>query len=95
MNIFNIKNYLSTILYFYDFIQKKSSVLHDVLISVKLNFEMQNGNPFTENNAIAILDQVPIAAAPTTCGTEYQHHPDFFKLPASSPYDNFLKAAGG
>ncbi|KAM7512344.1 hypothetical protein LguiB_011219 [Lonicera macranthoides] len=54
-----------------------------------------NGNPFTENNAIAILDQVPIAAAPTSCGTEYQHHPDFFKLPASSPYDNFLKAAGG
>ncbi|EXB52897.1 hypothetical protein L484_004961 [Morus notabilis] len=28
------------------------------------------------------------------CATEYQHHPQFFKLPASSPYDNFLKAAG-
>ncbi|KAI3445035.1 hypothetical protein Pfo_001700 [Paulownia fortunei] len=29
------------------------------------------------------------------CAAEFQHHPDFFRLPASSPYDNFLKAAGG
>ncbi|KAJ6968139.1 hypothetical protein NC653_036168 [Populus alba x Populus x berolinensis] len=27
------------------------------------------------------------------CGAEYQHHPNFFRLPASSPFDNFLKAA--
>ncbi|XAR68529.1 hypothetical protein NMG60_11003677 [Bertholletia excelsa] len=28
-----------------------------------------------------------------TCATEYWHHPQSFRLPASSPYDNFLKAA--
>ncbi|KAL8036932.1 hypothetical protein ABFX02_11G008200 [Erythranthe guttata] len=31
---------------------------------------------------------------PAQCGAEYQHHPLSFRLPASSPYDNFLKAAG-
>ncbi|KAM7262533.1 hypothetical protein ACFE04_000216 [Oxalis oulophora] len=31
---------------------------------------------------------------PMLCATEYQNHPPFFQLPASSPYDNFLKAAG-
>ncbi|XP_073288526.1 protein SEMI-ROLLED LEAF 2-like isoform X2 [Primulina huaijiensis] len=29
------------------------------------------------------------------CSAEFQHHLDFLPLPASSPYDNFLKAAGG
>ncbi|CAI9779478.1 unnamed protein product [Fraxinus pennsylvanica] len=28
------------------------------------------------------------------CAAEYKHHPQPFMLPASSPYDNFLKAAG-
>lgn len=28
------------------------------------------------------------------CSAEFQHHLDFLPLPASSPYDNFLKAAG-
>ncbi|OMO71295.1 Armadillo-type [Corchorus capsularis] len=31
---------------------------------------------------------------PMQCATEYQNHPQSFRLPASSPYDNFLKAAG-
>ncbi|KAF7804081.1 protein EFR3-like protein B [Senna tora] len=33
---------------------------------------------------------------PVPCATEYeyQNHPHSFQLPASSPYDNFLKAAG-
>lgn len=30
-----------------------------------------------------------------SCAAEFKHDPDFFHLPASSPYDNFLKAAGG
>ncbi|XVE75621.1 hypothetical protein DITRI_Ditri12bG0107900 [Diplodiscus trichospermus] len=36
----------------------------------------------------------PIGSLPMLCATEYQHHPQSFSLPASSPYDNFLKAAG-
>ncbi|XP_070031732.1 protein SEMI-ROLLED LEAF 2-like isoform X1 [Nicotiana tabacum] len=35
-----------------------------------------------------------INVTPTPCATESQCHPNFFALPASSPYDNFLKAAG-
>ncbi|KAK4411064.1 protein SEMI-ROLLED LEAF 2 [Sesamum angolense] len=35
-----------------------------------------------------------IIGVPMRCGAEFQHQPDFFFLPASTPYDNFLKAAG-
>ncbi|XVF56139.1 hypothetical protein PTKIN_Ptkin06aG0092900 [Pterospermum kingtungense] len=36
----------------------------------------------------------PVGTIPMLCATEYQKHPQSFCLPASSPYDNFLKAAG-
>ncbi|KAL0425630.1 UNVERIFIED_CONTAM: hypothetical protein Sradi_1097800 [Sesamum radiatum] len=36
-----------------------------------------------------------IIGVPMRCGAKFQHQPDFFCLPASTPYDNFLKAAGG
>ncbi|KAK6162993.1 hypothetical protein DH2020_002834 [Rehmannia glutinosa] len=36
-----------------------------------------------------------VTGVPMGCAAEFQHHTDFFRLPASSPYDNFLKAAGG
>ncbi|PON91725.1 Armadillo-type fold containing protein [Trema orientale] len=51
-------------------------------------------NPFVEGNLFASACKSSIGAAPMLCATEYQHHPNFFRLPASSPYDNFLKAAG-
>ncbi|RVW16563.1 hypothetical protein CK203_069336 [Vitis vinifera] len=51
-------------------------------------------NPFSDQNFAANLHKPPIDPAPIHCATEYLHHPHFFKLPASSPYDNFLKAAG-
>ncbi|KAL2461240.1 Uncharacterized protein Adt_44660 [Abeliophyllum distichum] len=35
-----------------------------------------------------------IGTIPMTCPSEFQHQPDFFLLPTSSPYENFLKAAG-
>ncbi|KAH6824536.1 hypothetical protein C2S53_010350 [Perilla frutescens var. hirtella] len=34
-------------------------------------------------------------AVPTSCAAESHDDPDFLHLPVSSPYDNFLKAAGG
>lgn len=48
---------------------------------------------FDENTAVDLYkpNSDPI---PMLCATEYQNHPPFFKLPAASPYDNFLKAAG-
>ncbi|XP_062117696.1 protein SEMI-ROLLED LEAF 2 isoform X2 [Humulus lupulus] len=51
-------------------------------------------NPFVDGNSFDDGCKTPIAAAPMQCATEYQHHPHFFRLPASSPFDNFLKAAG-
>lgn len=57
-------------------------------------FELQSGNPFLDSN----LGSTPHSTLPDTgprlCATEYQHQAAFFQLPASRPYDNFLKAAG-
>ncbi|XP_057959815.1 protein SEMI-ROLLED LEAF 2-like isoform X2 [Malania oleifera] len=55
---------------------------------------LEIGNPFLEQNFGANMQKPPLGALPMQCATEYQHHPHFFRLPASSPYDNFLKAAG-
>ncbi|KZV15899.1 hypothetical protein F511_14538 [Dorcoceras hygrometricum] len=35
-----------------------------------------------------------VAGVPAQCAAEMQKNPHSFRLPASSPYDNFLKAAG-
>ncbi|XP_057770344.1 protein SEMI-ROLLED LEAF 2 [Salvia miltiorrhiza] len=35
-----------------------------------------------------------LGGPPVLCATEYQNNPVSFRLPTSSPYDNFLKAAG-
>ncbi|KAK4783571.1 hypothetical protein SAY86_007945 [Trapa natans] len=52
----------------------------------------RSGNPFVDDyNANS---QKQLAALPQLCASEWKHNPDFFRLPASSPYDNFLKAAG-
>lgn len=56
--------------------------------------QKQVRNPFSDQNFAANLHKPPIEPAPIHSATEYLHHPHFFKLPASSPYDNFLKAAG-
>ncbi|KAL9398373.1 hypothetical protein Peur_007334 [Populus x canadensis] len=51
-------------------------------------------NPFLDQNLIASPQIPPIGTVQMQCATEYQHQPNFFRLPASSPFDNFLKAAG-
>ncbi|CAN0864726.1 Protein SEMI-ROLLED LEAF 2 [Linum grandiflorum] len=50
----------------------------------------QGGNPFLDQNFFANL---PNTNGTMQCGSEFQQH-QYFQLPASSPYDNFLKAAG-
>ncbi|KAI3838111.1 hypothetical protein MKW98_009062 [Papaver atlanticum] len=47
-----------------------------------------------DKNSNARHSKPPIGTGPLPCAAAYQHHPDYLKLPASSPYDNFLKAAG-
>ncbi|KAK9041398.1 hypothetical protein V6N11_016500 [Hibiscus sabdariffa] len=46
--------------------------------------QIDSTNPFKQ----------PLDTLPMPCATEYHNHPPFFSLPASTPYDNFLKAAG-
>ncbi|KAJ6992396.1 hypothetical protein NC653_015700 [Populus alba x Populus x berolinensis] len=50
-------------------------------------------NPFLDQNLIASPQIAPVGTVQMQCATEYQHLPDLFRLPASSPFDNFLKAA--
>ncbi|GAV57300.1 hypothetical protein CFOL_v3_00838 [Cephalotus follicularis] len=82
--------------------QKMSHLINAQLRQESLiNYSMQNheeptkvGNPFLDQNFNANSQKPPLGPKPMLCATEYQHHRNFFRLPASSPYDNFLKAAG-
>ncbi|XP_024040135.1 uncharacterized protein LOC18031326 isoform X1 [Citrus clementina] len=51
-------------------------------------------NPLTDERITPNSNKPPVGTVTTQCASEYQHHPQYFRLPASSPYDNFLKAAG-
>lgn len=55
--------------------------------------KLQLGNPFLDQN-MSVTSHKPTTGTPMLCAAKYQHHPDFFRLPAASPFDNFLKAAG-
>ncbi|KAH1073450.1 hypothetical protein J1N35_025778 [Gossypium stocksii] len=50
-------------------------------------------NPFLDDNIGAVSLNQPSGANLMLCANEHQHQP-CFQLPASIPYDNFLKAAG-
>ncbi|KAL9411821.1 hypothetical protein AB3S75_045426 [Citrus x aurantiifolia] len=58
------------------------------------NHENEVGNPLTDERITPNSNKPPVGTVTTQCVSEYQHHPQYFRLPASSPYDNFLKAAG-
>lgn len=49
--------------------------------------------PFFDEIVAMDLHKANSDPAPLLCAT-IQNHPHLFKLPAASPYDNFLKAAG-
>ncbi|KAK9057715.1 hypothetical protein SSX86_022551 [Deinandra increscens subsp. villosa] len=53
------------------------------------SLQSQAGLPFLEQNSPPATN----GQVKKSCATEYQHIPQSFRLPASSPYDNFLKAA--
>ncbi|KAK7263888.1 hypothetical protein RJT34_31487 [Clitoria ternatea] len=53
-----------------------------------------SGNPFLDLNFGAATQSTLPDTGPRLCATAYQHQAAFFQLPASRPYDNFLKAAG-
>ncbi|KAK7336565.1 hypothetical protein VNO77_17110 [Canavalia gladiata] len=51
------------------------------------------GNPPFEENTALDLCKPTSGISPVLDATEHQNHSHLFKLPAASPYDNFLKAA--
>ncbi|WJX49656.1 hypothetical protein P8452_36061 [Trifolium repens] len=53
-----------------------------------------SGNPFLDSNISSTSPGTLPETGPRLCATAYQHQAAFFQLPASRPYDNFLKAAG-
>ncbi|XP_068648184.1 protein SEMI-ROLLED LEAF 2-like [Aristolochia californica] len=52
------------------------------------------GNPFVEQNFSPAPLKLSNGSALPSCVTEFHHQPLMYRLPASSPFDNFLKAAG-
>ncbi|CAA0812750.1 Uncharacterized protein SHERM_13309 [Striga hermonthica] len=56
------------------------------------NGSLEGENTFLDQN----VGGLPMKAVspPGICSAEVQNHPDSLRLPALSPYDNFLKAAG-
>ncbi|CAL5382002.1 unnamed protein product [Camellia sinensis] len=68
-----------------------SQYCHDFNQATHVPSHSQSGNPFLDQNFSA---NPATGMTPMLCATEYQHHPDFFMLPAASPFDHFLKASG-
>lgn len=50
-------------------------------------------NQLTDQKTAEISDKPTRETVPSHCRAEYQSNPESFRLPASSPYDHFLKAA--
>ncbi|KAF3442547.1 hypothetical protein FNV43_RR16463 [Rhamnella rubrinervis] len=89
--------------------QKMSSLMHAQQLQESLINSLQNQNdevrkiasysqelhnPLNDKSHTANASKPPLSPVPRHCAAEFQHHPNFFRLPASSPFDNFLKAAG-
>ncbi|KAF9664732.1 hypothetical protein SADUNF_Sadunf16G0048700 [Salix dunnii] len=75
-------------------VQLKQESLMDVSLQNDDDEIRKVANPFLEQNIIASPQIPPVGSVQMHCGAEYQLHPNIFRLPASSPFDNFLKAAG-
>ncbi|OIW05216.1 hypothetical protein TanjilG_14769 [Lupinus angustifolius] len=62
---------------------------------IDVGFQSHKGtNPFLDENTAMDLYKPTSDHAPMPFASEYHNLPHLFKLPATSPYDNFLKAAG-
>ncbi|CAJ1911480.1 unnamed protein product [Sphenostylis stenocarpa] len=60
---------------------------------VDVDFPKVDVPPFDDNVEVDFFKPTS-SPLPILCATEYQNQPHPFELPVSSPYDNFLKAAG-
>ncbi|XP_019082321.1 PREDICTED: uncharacterized protein LOC104699388 isoform X1 [Camelina sativa] len=74
---------------------------HDEEITTATFHPMINSTFYTEVEVPLLAKEfgmksprTPVGTIQTQCFAELQNNPQAFRLPASSPYDNFLKAAG-
>ncbi|CAL1353258.1 unnamed protein product [Linum trigynum] len=67
--------------------QKKMS--HVMSLHIRLG-----SSPLLDKNSAAVPQRPPLIPLALQCATEYQNQGNSLRLPASSPYDKFLKAAG-
>ncbi|XWS43142.1 hypothetical protein CRYUN_Cryun16bG0077100 [Craigia yunnanensis] len=79
--------------------QKMSHLMSAQLSLISLSFQhpdnkTKQAGPVLEQTGSTNPFKQPVGTLPMQCATEYQNHPQSFSLPSSSPYDNFLKAAG-
>ncbi|XWS35528.1 hypothetical protein CRYUN_Cryun20dG0004900 [Craigia yunnanensis] len=78
--------------------QNRESLVNISVKEVQPHSHVESGslkstNPFIDQDAGAVSLNQFAGTTPMLCATEYQYL-RCFQLPASSPYDNFLKAAG-
>ncbi|KAJ0095207.1 hypothetical protein Patl1_17172 [Pistacia atlantica] len=73
---------------------KGTCINHTLLHQKLLLSQKYGGNPFLEENINASSENQSATSLPMPCATEYQQEPQYFQLPPSNPFDNFLKAAG-
>lgn len=66
---------------------------HDLNLTIHLTLWGQVENQLADQKVADVSDKPTREIVPSHCGAEYQSNPESFRLPASSPYDNFLKAA--
>ncbi|XVE61142.1 hypothetical protein DITRI_Ditri06bG0016200 [Diplodiscus trichospermus] len=74
-----------------------AQLIQESLISLSFQHpdnKTKQAGPFLEQTGSTNPFKQPVGTLPMLCAPECQNHPQSFSLPASSPYDNFLKAAG-
>ncbi|XP_051125298.1 protein SEMI-ROLLED LEAF 2-like [Andrographis paniculata] len=73
----------------------KQHVMSSVTVSPASSCHDDSNKPSDSCHQSGSVTAQSVTADPVQCGDELQHYPNTFHLPASSPYDNFLKAANG
>ncbi|KAG0481879.1 hypothetical protein HPP92_009963 [Vanilla planifolia] len=59
-----------------------------------INPFQKSRNPFVDGPECSTRQRTQHRGTMLPCSSEYEYQPQFLRLPASSPFDNFLKAAG-
>ncbi|PPD81423.1 hypothetical protein GOBAR_DD21657 [Gossypium barbadense] len=72
---------------------KQQKMSHLLSAQLRQDNMTNQAGPIVEQTGNTNLFKQLTGTLPMPCATEYHNHPPFFSLPASTPYDNFLKAA--